>query len=202
MIRKLLGFIAFLFRLLWRIIDGARRVAFNLVLLIAVVALIVALVRPAPPVPEGAALLVHPSGRLVEQATIDPSFAFLAGDREEETVLPELLEAVRAANVIPRVSTISPRSPTKCISRQTVTRCCRVSRTIPRISAGRWRRSASRSMSSAPANTNPPSSLSPAATCRKKTAAPPAPCSTVCGGISARTSSRRGSSTRPNWTIM
>ncbi|MDR0633402.1 MAG: signal peptide peptidase SppA [Azoarcus sp.] len=103
MIRKLLGFIAFLFRLLWRIIDGARRVAFNLVLLVAVAALIVALVRPAPPVPEGAALLVHPSGRLVEQGTIDPSFAFLAGDREEETVLPELLDAVRAARTDPRI---------------------------------------------------------------------------------------------------
>ncbi|MDR2092675.1 MAG: signal peptide peptidase SppA [Azoarcus sp.] len=99
----LTGFVFRLFRLVWRLIDGARRVVLNLVLLIALLALIVALVQPGPSVPEGAALLVRPAGSLVEQSVSDPSFAFLAGDEEEETALPGLLEAVRAARDDPRI---------------------------------------------------------------------------------------------------
>ncbi|MDR0701805.1 MAG: signal peptide peptidase SppA [Azoarcus sp.] len=97
------GFVFRLFRLVWRLIDGARRVVLNLVLLIAILALIVALARPGPSVPDGAALLVRPAGSLVEQSVSDPSFAFLAGDDEEETALPDLLEAVRAARDDPRI---------------------------------------------------------------------------------------------------
>ncbi|MDR3213140.1 MAG: signal peptide peptidase SppA [Azoarcus sp.] len=96
-------FIARLFRLLWRILDGARRVVLNLILLIAAMALIAALLHPGPSVPEGAALVVRPSGSLVEQSATDPAFAVLSGGREEESVLPELLEAVRAARDDPRI---------------------------------------------------------------------------------------------------
>ncbi|MDR1463539.1 MAG: signal peptide peptidase SppA [Azoarcus sp.] len=103
MIGGLSKFILRLFRIVWRIVDCARRIALNLVLLIVLLALIATLMRPAPSVPEGAALLVRPAGNLVEQSVSDPSLALLAGDDEEETVLPGLLEAVRAARDDPRI---------------------------------------------------------------------------------------------------
>ncbi|MDR1062931.1 MAG: signal peptide peptidase SppA [Azoarcus sp.] len=103
MIGGLPGIIFRLFRIVWRLIDGTRRIVLNLILLIALLALIAALMQPGPSVPEGAALLVRPAGSLVEQSVSGPSFAFLAGDGEEETALPGLLEAVRAARDDPRI---------------------------------------------------------------------------------------------------
>jgi protease-4 len=91
----------FVFRLLryiWSFVDGTRRIAANLILLAIIVAVIVAIAHPGPPVPEGgAALLVRPTGTLVEQASFDSSLNFLSGEQQKETVLPDLLEAIHAA---------------------------------------------------------------------------------------------------------
>ncbi|MDR1661809.1 MAG: signal peptide peptidase SppA [Azoarcus sp.] len=103
MIGRLPRLVFRLFRIVWRLIDGVRRVALNLILLAVALAVIAALIQPGPPVPEGAALLVRPAGNLVEQSVSDPSFAFLTGEAEEETALPGLLEAVRAARDDPRI---------------------------------------------------------------------------------------------------
>ena len=95
------------FRIVWFFVDGARRVVFNLVLLILLVAFVVALVHPGPEVPNGAALIVRPAGSLVEQGTIDPSISFFTEETEKETALSDLLEAVRAARDDPRIKLLA-----------------------------------------------------------------------------------------------
>jgi protease-4 len=87
-----------LFRFGWYLLDGTRRAVLNLVMLVLVLALIVLIVNPGPLVPHGAALVVHPKGTLVEQTTLDPALAFFSSNHEEQTSLPGLLEAVRAAS--------------------------------------------------------------------------------------------------------
>ncbi|MDR2032534.1 MAG: signal peptide peptidase SppA [Azoarcus sp.] len=95
MMGKLLGF----FHFLWRALDNVRRFAVNFMLLLMVVMIAAVLLRPGPVVPDGAALIVRPTGELVEQTTFDPSFALLASGRQEkpQTALTSLLDAVRAA---------------------------------------------------------------------------------------------------------
>ncbi|MDR2880525.1 MAG: signal peptide peptidase SppA [Azoarcus sp.] len=91
-------FIFRLFRAIWLFIDGARRAVMNLILLAIIVAIIVAIANPGATVPTGgAALLVRPAGTLVEQATFEPSLSLFSGDRQKETALPDLLEAIRTA---------------------------------------------------------------------------------------------------------
>ncbi|MDR2014763.1 MAG: signal peptide peptidase SppA [Azoarcus sp.] len=91
----------FIFRLLrtvWSFIDGTRRVVTNLILLLAIVAIIAAIAHPGPTVPDGGvALLVRPAGTLVEQAAFDPFLSVLSDEQQKETQLPDLLEAIRAA---------------------------------------------------------------------------------------------------------
>ncbi|MDR2926507.1 MAG: signal peptide peptidase SppA [Azoarcus sp.] len=97
----------FIFRLLrhiWSFIDGTRRVATNLVLLVVVALIVAAIVHPGPTVPSGgAALIVRPAGALVEQATFDPALSFFSNEQQRETPLPDLLEAIRAARVDTRI---------------------------------------------------------------------------------------------------
>jgi protease-4 len=91
-------FVFRLLRFIWSFVDGTRRIATNLILLAIIVAVIVAIAHPGPSVPEGgAALLVRPSGTLVEQANFDSSLNFFSGGQQKETVLPDLLEAIHAA---------------------------------------------------------------------------------------------------------
>ena len=90
-------FIFKLLRYIWSFIDGMRRIATNLILLLVIVAVIVAIAHPGPTVPDGAALLVRPVGTLVEQATFEFSLSSLSGEQQKETALPDLLEAIRAA---------------------------------------------------------------------------------------------------------
>jgi protease-4 len=105
MIGRLFQFVAWLFRLMWRIVDVIRRTAVNLVLLLFVIAIVIALLNPGPGVPGDAALIVRPSGALVEQTTVPPALTFLTGQkREEETPLHVLLDAIRAASKDPRIA--------------------------------------------------------------------------------------------------
>ena len=94
----MLNFIFNLFRFAWLFLDGTRRVGTNLLLLVAIIAIIAAIAHPGPTVPDGgAALLVRPAGALVEQASFSPSLSFFSNEQQKETVLPDLLEAIRAA---------------------------------------------------------------------------------------------------------
>ncbi|MCL2161396.1 MAG: signal peptide peptidase SppA [Betaproteobacteria bacterium] len=103
----MLKFIARLLRHIWLFIDGARRVAMNLILLLIIVMVIAAIAHPGPTVPKaGAALLVRPVGTLVEQATFEFSLSSLSDEQQKETPLPDLLEAIRAARDDSRIKLI------------------------------------------------------------------------------------------------
>ena len=92
------NFIFHLLRYTWAFLDGARRVVTNLILLAIIVVVIVAIVHPGPSVPKGgAALYVRSIGTLVEQSSFNPSLDFFSSEQQKETVLPDLLEAIRAA---------------------------------------------------------------------------------------------------------
>ena len=78
------------FRSVWQGIDCTRRVVINLVFVAVVVALIVmALQGGGPDVPETAALVVAPAGRIVEQLGGDPmqrAIEELTGTAEPQTL--------------------------------------------------------------------------------------------------------------------
>ena len=102
------NFIFRLLRYLWSFLDGLRRIATNLILLAIIVAIIVAIVHPGSTVPEGGAVLyVRPVGTLVEQATFDSSLSFLSSEQQKETVLPDLLEAIRTARDDARIKLLA-----------------------------------------------------------------------------------------------
>ncbi len=83
----------------WRTLDALRRLSLNL--LFVLILLLVVSVLWAPkhlPVPEGSALLVRPSGILVERVSNKMPWDLLGGgDEQIETSLPQTIEALRAA---------------------------------------------------------------------------------------------------------
>lgn len=94
--RYLLNF----FRSLWHGLDVLRRVL-HLLLMLALLALfIVALRGSAPRLPERGALVVHPSGDIVEQLAGEPLQRAISEARDEsapETLLWDLTRAIRGA---------------------------------------------------------------------------------------------------------
>src|ERR1700689_2194922 len=85
---------------LWRGLDFVRRFLHLLVLLVIAGFVIGALRGSVPHVPEQAALVVAPSGTLVEQLSGDPlsrAVAQARGDGHAETLLWDLTAAIRAA---------------------------------------------------------------------------------------------------------
>ena len=84
----------------WRFLDGVRRLL-HLILLLTLFALVWAAVRhPLPLVPAKTALVVRPEGRLVEQLSgrpIDRALGVLGGDHEPETLVRDIVDAIRAA---------------------------------------------------------------------------------------------------------
>ena len=84
----------------FRFLDGLRKVL-SLLLLLAILAIVwVAARHPLPLVPAKAALVVRPEGRLVEQLSgspFDRSLGLLAGDHDPETLVRDVIEAIRAA---------------------------------------------------------------------------------------------------------
>ncbi len=94
--RYLLGF----FRNLWRGLDVVRRVL-HLLLLLGLLALLVAALRGSiPRLPERGALVVHPSGDIVEQlagAPFERALSEAQGERAPQTLLWDLTRAIRGA---------------------------------------------------------------------------------------------------------
>jgi protease-4 len=92
----------------WRVIDGARRVAVNMVFLILVVVLVTVLLPDrGPDIHDGVALVVSPRGRLVEERTGDPMRRAVNRllDREQpDTLLKDLVDGIEAATVDDRVT--------------------------------------------------------------------------------------------------
>ncbi|MDD3352986.1 signal peptide peptidase SppA [Zoogloea sp.] len=93
------GVVRGLFSWIWRTIDRFRQVSLNLIFL-AVLAFLVAgwwASRP-PPLPVDAALLIAPSGQLVEQRTARSPMAVLQGsDGIRQVLLRDVVEAIRFA---------------------------------------------------------------------------------------------------------
>ena len=88
------------FRFLWRLLDGLRKVLHLIVLLMIFALLLFAARQPLPLVPSKAALVIQPHGHLVEQLTGSPwdrGLSALAQEREPETLVRDLTDAIRAA---------------------------------------------------------------------------------------------------------
>ncbi|MCB1927942.1 MAG: signal peptide peptidase SppA [Rhodocyclaceae bacterium] len=83
----------------WAAINGLRRLVANLVfLLLLALALALLLARAPDPVIDGSALLLRPTGQLVEQVTVaDPLSLLQRGANPSQTPLHEVLEALDAA---------------------------------------------------------------------------------------------------------
>ncbi len=90
----------------WRGLDGLRKVL-HLALLLAIVGFLVGVLHEAmPSMPERAALVIAPQGRLVEQYTGDPverAIENAQGDGVHETLLWTLVDAIRAGAKDPRI---------------------------------------------------------------------------------------------------
>ncbi|MFA6107374.1 MAG: signal peptide peptidase SppA [Candidatus Latescibacterota bacterium] len=96
----------------WRALDLARRIAFNLLFGLILLAVVVALVRvDRDEVPESAVLVLDPEGRLVEQLShVPPAMLLLREGIEErvaaETGVRDLVEGIDAARADPRVAAV------------------------------------------------------------------------------------------------
>jgi protease-4 len=94
---------------IWRGLDVLRRFL-HLVVLLAIFGVVIGALRQAAPrVPEKAALVVRPSGDLVEQLSGEPlarAFSEAQGGGTPQTLLWDLTTAIRAAAGDPRISVL------------------------------------------------------------------------------------------------
>jgi protease-4 len=97
------------FGLVWRILEGIRRVL-HLVLLLVIFGFILAALHTAIPiVPRAAALVIAPEGELVEQLSRDAvrrAFGEASGGPAPETLLRDVTEAIAAAKTDSRIKLI------------------------------------------------------------------------------------------------
>ncbi len=97
------------FGLVWRILDGLRRVLHLVLLLVIFGFILAALHTSIPIVPHTAALVIAPEGRLVEQLATDPvrrAFGQAAGGPAPETLLRDVTDAIIAAKSDARIKLI------------------------------------------------------------------------------------------------
>jgi len=91
---------------IWRGLDGLRK-ALHLILLIVIFGAIVwAVSSSTPGVPDHAALVVRPQGRLVEELSGDPvqrAVQSAQGEERQETLLWDLVDAIRGAATDSRI---------------------------------------------------------------------------------------------------
>jgi protease-4 len=85
----------------WKLVDGARRLAVNLIFLVIALVLIGGALGGRPKVPSSAALLIDPRGPIVEQLSGTPRDRILSGlsgsgQGTQETLLKDLLDAIHA----------------------------------------------------------------------------------------------------------
>ncbi|HEX7081865.1 MAG TPA: signal peptide peptidase SppA [Gammaproteobacteria bacterium] len=93
----------------WAVVDGFRKLLHLFLLLLILLVLAAGFARRAPPVPEAAALVISPEGVLVDQLSGDPFERALARARGlplEETLLKDLIDAVRAAKDDERIKAL------------------------------------------------------------------------------------------------
>lgn len=108
MITGLFRFIGRVFIYFWHALNGLRRLVFNLVFVLLVAAAIAMLMRPEPPLPASAALVLAPTGVLVEQREIEDPLSLLraGGTPDPQTSLSDLTEAIEAARLDDRIKVL------------------------------------------------------------------------------------------------
>src|ERR1700720_3843687 len=97
------------FGLVWRILEGVRRVLHLILLLVIFGFILAALHTSIPTVPHTAALVIAPEGELVEQLASDPvrrAFGQASGGPAPETLLRDVTEAIEAAKTDSRIKLI------------------------------------------------------------------------------------------------
>jgi protease-4 len=102
----LMGF----FALVWRILEGVRRVLHLILLLVIFGFILAALHTSIPIVPRSAALVIAPEGELVEQLSSDPlrrAVGQASGGPAPETLLKDVIDAIGAAKNDSRIKLIS-----------------------------------------------------------------------------------------------
>ncbi len=101
--------IAAMFRLLLRFLDGLRKVLHFVLLATIFAVLVVASSTSLPILPHKAALVIAPTGALVEDLSGDPLDRALdkaAGAEDRETRLRDVIDAIRAARKDPRIAAV------------------------------------------------------------------------------------------------
>src|ERR1700680_3618710 len=101
----LMGF----FGLVWRILEGVRRVLHLILLLVIFGFILAALHTSIPIVPHAAALVIAPEGEIVEQLASDPvrrAFGQASGGPAPETLLRDVTDAIIAAKSDARIKLI------------------------------------------------------------------------------------------------
>lgn len=95
-------------KLVWRILDGTRKVLHLILLLVLFGFLLAALHTSIPIVPRSAALVIAPEGELVEQLSSDPVRRALgeATGNAQETLLKDVTDAIEAAKGDERIKLI------------------------------------------------------------------------------------------------
>src|ERR1700726_775417 len=97
------------FGLVWRILEGLRRVLHLILLLVIFGFILAALHTSIPTVPRSAALVVAPEGELVEQLATDPvrrAFGQASGGPAPETLLKDVIDAIQIAKGDSRIKLI------------------------------------------------------------------------------------------------
>jgi protease-4 len=97
------------FGLLFRGLDGLRKILHLLLLLVIFGFIFGALQGSVPKIPSDAALVLRPEGEIVEQLSGDPlqlAIAEARGLGRDETLLRDLVDALHAAKADPRIKTV------------------------------------------------------------------------------------------------
>jgi len=113
--RSIFSTIGHLFGLLWKGLDGLRKVLHLIVLLVLFMVILAALTPELPMVPATAALVVQPEGRLVEQlegGPLDRAIGKATGDGIPQTLVHDLVRAIELATEDDRIQALVLRSET------------------------------------------------------------------------------------------
>src|SRR5277367_1370942 len=97
------------FGLVWRILEGVRKVLHLVLLLVLFGFILAALHTSIPIVPRSAALVIAPEGEIVEQLASDPvrrAFGQASGGPAPETLLKDITDAIAAAKSDGRIKLI------------------------------------------------------------------------------------------------
>jgi protease-4 len=94
---------------IWRGLDGLRKFLHLLVLLTIFGFVVGALRTSIPHIADASALVIAPKGEIVEQISgspVDQALARAQGDAQEETLLWDLIDALKAAKKDPRIAAV------------------------------------------------------------------------------------------------